>query len=90
MSTVLITGASRGIGRAVALACAASGRYSRIILNGGHDAAALQGDAAAGGAVGGADLGALDAELPEEGVGGGVALAGVELEAEEAEPEVGA
>ena len=42
MSTVLITGASRGIGRAIALACAASGRYSRIILNGGHDAAALQ------------------------------------------------
>ena len=42
MSTVLITGASRGIGRAVALACAASGQYSRIILNGGHDAAALQ------------------------------------------------
>ena len=42
MSTVLITGASRGIGRAVALACAASGRFSKIILNGGHDAAALQ------------------------------------------------
>ena len=42
MSTVLITGASRGIGRALALACAASGQYSRIILNGGHDAAALQ------------------------------------------------
>ena len=42
MSTVLITGASRGIGRAVALACAASGQYSRMILNGGHDAAALQ------------------------------------------------
>ena len=42
MSTLLITGASRGIGRAVALACAATGRYSRIILNGGHDAAALQ------------------------------------------------
>ena len=42
MSTVLITGASRGIGHAVALACAASGKYSRIILNGGHDAAALQ------------------------------------------------
>ena len=42
MSTLLITGASRGIGRAVALACAAAGRYSRIILNGGHDAAALQ------------------------------------------------
>ena len=42
MSTILITGASRGIGRAVALACAASGKYNRIILNGGHDAAALQ------------------------------------------------
>ena len=42
MSTILITGASRGIGRAVALACAASGRFSKIILNGGHDAAALQ------------------------------------------------
>ena len=42
MSTVLITGASRGIGRALALACAASGQYSRIILNGGHDAAALE------------------------------------------------
>ena len=42
MSTVLITGASRGIGRAIALACAASGRYSKIILNGGHDAAALE------------------------------------------------
>ncbi len=42
MSTVLITGASRGIGRAVALACAASGRYSKIILNGGHDTAALE------------------------------------------------
>ena len=42
MSTVLITGASRGIGRAIALACAASGRFTRIILNGGHDAAALE------------------------------------------------
>ena len=42
MSTILITGASRGIGRAVALACVASGRFSKIILNGGHDAAALQ------------------------------------------------
>ena len=42
MSTILITGASRGIGRAVALACAASGRFSKIILNGGHDAAALE------------------------------------------------
>ena len=42
MGTVLITGASRGIGRAIALACAASGKYTKIILNGGHDAAALQ------------------------------------------------
>ena len=42
MSTVLITGASRGIGRAAALACAASGLFSKIILNGGHDAAALE------------------------------------------------
>ena len=42
MSTVLITGASRGIGRAVALACARSGKFSRIIMNGGHDAAALK------------------------------------------------
>ncbi len=42
MSTVLITGASRGIGRAVALACAASGKYTKIILNGGHDGATLQ------------------------------------------------
>ena len=37
MSTILITGASSGIGRAFALACAASGRYSKILLNGGHD-----------------------------------------------------
>ena len=42
MSTLLITGASSGIGRAVALACARSGKYNRIILNGGHDAAALE------------------------------------------------
>ena len=42
MSTILITGASGGIGRAFALACAASGRYTKIILNGGHDAAALE------------------------------------------------
>ena len=41
MSTLLITGASRGIGRALALKCAASGKYSKIILNGGSDAAAL-------------------------------------------------
>ena len=42
MSTILITGASSGIGRAFALACAASGRYSKILLNGGHDRAALE------------------------------------------------
>ena len=42
MSTILITGASNGIGRAFALACAASGRYTKILLNGGHDAAALE------------------------------------------------
>ena len=41
MSAILITGASNGIGRAFALACAAAGRWSKIILNGGHDAAAL-------------------------------------------------
>ena len=52
MSTVLITGASRGIGRAVALACAASGQYSRMILNGGHDAAALQETSRLAGAAG--------------------------------------
>jgi 3-oxoacyl-[acyl-carrier protein] reductase len=42
MGTILITGASNGIGRAFALACAASGRYTKIILNSGHDAAALE------------------------------------------------
>ena len=42
MSTLLITGASRGIGRALALKCAASGKYSKIILNGGSDSAALE------------------------------------------------
>ena len=42
MSTVLITGASRGVGRAIALACARSGAFTKLILNGGHDAAALE------------------------------------------------
>ena len=42
MSTILITGASHGVGRALALACAASGRWSKMILNGGSDAAALE------------------------------------------------
>ena len=42
MSTILITGASRGVGRALALACAASGRYHRIILNSSSSAAALE------------------------------------------------
>ena len=61
MSTILITGASCGIGRAFALACAASGRYTKILLNGGHDRAALQETArrvsAAGDLVCIADLG---------------------------------
>jgi len=42
MSTILITGASHGVGRAFALACAASGRFSKMILNGGHDRSALE------------------------------------------------
>ena len=42
MSTILITGASRGVGRAIAQACARSGEFSKMILNGGHDAAALE------------------------------------------------
>ena len=40
--SILITCASRGVGRALALACARSGQYSKMILNGGSDAAALQ------------------------------------------------
>jgi len=32
MSSILITGASRGIGRALAIACARSGQYGRIII----------------------------------------------------------
>ena len=61
MDSILITGASRGVGRALALACAASGKYRKIILNAGHDAAALQETArcvsAAGDFVCVADLG---------------------------------
>ena len=40
--SLLITGASRGVGRALALACARSGQYSKIILNSRSDAAALE------------------------------------------------
>ena len=32
MHSILITGASRGVGRALAIACAASGRYDKMIL----------------------------------------------------------
>ena len=42
MSTILITGASRGVGRAFAVACAQSGRFTKIILNSGSDKAALE------------------------------------------------
>ena len=42
MSTILITGASHGVGKAFAIACAQSGRFSKIILNGGSDTAALE------------------------------------------------
>ena len=42
MSTILITGASHGVGKAFAVACAQSGRFSKIILNGGTDTAALE------------------------------------------------
>ena len=61
MSTILITGASHGVGRAFALACAESGRFSKIILNGGSDRAALDETArrvlAAGDLVCAADVG---------------------------------
>ena len=52
MASLLITGASRGVGRALALACAASGRYTKIILNSGHVAAALNETARRAGAAG--------------------------------------
>ena len=42
MSSILITGASHGVGSAFAVACAQSGRFSKIILNGGSDKAALE------------------------------------------------
>ena len=42
MSTILITGASHGVGSAFAVACAQSGRFSKIILNSGSDIAALE------------------------------------------------
>ena len=61
MSTILITGASHGVGRAFAIACAQSGRFSKIILNGGSDKAALDDTArrvlAAGDLVCAADVG---------------------------------
>ena len=39
MSTILITGASHGVGSAFALACAQSGRFTKIILNSRSDKA---------------------------------------------------
>ena len=61
MSTILITGASHGVGKAFAVACAQSGRFSKIILNGGSDTAALEDTArrvsAAGDLVCRADVG---------------------------------
>ena len=42
LHSILITGASRGVGRALALACAASGRFDKIVLNSGHARAALE------------------------------------------------
>ena len=61
MSAILITGASHGVGRAFAIACAQSGRFHRIILNGGSDKATLDDTArrvlAAGDLVCAADVG---------------------------------
>ena len=42
MSSILITGASHGVGSAFAVACAQSGRFSKIILISGSDRAALE------------------------------------------------
>lgn len=41
MSSVIITGASSGIGRSTAVRLARSGKYEYIAINGGHDEAAL-------------------------------------------------
>ena len=41
MSGILITGASRGVGKALAVACAASGLWPRIIITARKDASAL-------------------------------------------------
>ena len=61
MSSILITGASHGVGSAFAVACAQSGRFSKIILNSGSDKAALEDTArrvsAAGDHVCGFDVG---------------------------------
>ena len=61
MSSILITGASHGVGSAFAEACARTGRWSKIILNSGSDKASLEDTArrvsAAGDLVCAADIG---------------------------------
>ena len=56
MSSILITGASRGVGRAFALVCAASGRFRKMILNTGSDSAALDETARLAFEAGGPDI----------------------------------